>query len=187
MLVSPSASDVELLERAIHGDAEAFGALYRQHLERVYRYVLYRVSDPLEAEDLTETVFLKVWEALADYRATGLPWTAWLFRIAGNTVIDYYRTRRQHAELDETLPTRDRAPDEAILAGDEVDQLRVAIQQLAPEHQDVLLLRFVEGLSHADVARMTGKTEGAVRVIQHRALAALGALLEPDTKSGGRK
>lgn len=184
MLVHGTTSDIDLLERAVQGDAEAFGVLYREHLERVYRYVLYRVGDPYEAEDLTETIFLKAWEALPDYRVEGQPWTAWLFRIAGNTVIDYYRTRHPHSELEEALPADGPEPVERVSLGEEMAQLRAALGQLPPEQQHLLVLRFVEGLSHAEVARILGKTEGNVRVMQHRALAALAKLLESSSPSG---
>lgn len=184
MLEQESTPDNDLLARAVHGDAEAFGLLYRQHLARVYRFVRYRVDDPHEAEDLTETVFLKVWEALPAYRQTGLPWTAWLFRIAANTVIDYYRTHHAHTELEEALPAEGLELLDRVSLGEERGQVRLALQQLPPDQQRLLWLRFVDGLSHAEVACILGKTEGNVRVMQHRALAALAKLLEAMSPSG---
>ncbi len=186
MLVRGATSQTDLLERAVQGDAEAFGVLYREHLERVYRYVLYRVSDPHEAEDLTETIFLKAWEALPDYRLKEQPWAAWLFRIAANTVIDYYRTRHPHVELEEALPVDGPEPVERVSLGEEQAQVREAVAQLPAEQQQVLHLRFVEGVSHAEVARILGRTEGAVRVMQHRALVALAKLLERTSPMGRR-
>ena len=185
MLVHGTTSDTDLLERAVQGDAEAFGLLYRRHLERVYRYVLYRVSNQQEAEDLTETVFLKVWEALPGYRLREQPWTAWLFRVAENTVIDYYRTRHAHKELEEGLPADGPEPVERISLGEEMAQVRAALGQLSPDQQRLLLLRFVDGLSHAEVAQILGKTEGNVRVMQYRALAALAKVLGAMSSSGG--
>ena len=179
--------DNDLLERAVRGDAEAFGLLYRLHLARVYRFVHYRVSDPLEAEDLTETVFLKAWEALPAYQQAGLPWTAWLFRIAANTVIDHYRTRRPHDGLEETLPDEALELVERVSLSEERGKVREALQQLPPDQRRLLWLRFVDGLSHAEVASMLGKTEGNVRVMQHRALAALARLLEATSPSGRRR
>ena len=179
-------SEADLLERAVHGDAEAFGLLYREHLPRVYRFVRYRVNDPVEAEDLTETVFLKVWEALPTYRQAGLPWTAWLFRVATNTVIDYYRTHHPHQELEEALPAEGLELVERVSLGEEQGEVRAALRQLPEDQRRLLWLRFVDGLSHAEVASLLGKTEGNVRVMQHRALNALARLLEATSPSGRR-
>lgn len=172
--------EAEMIERAMRGDAEAFGYLYSRYLQRVYKFALFRVSDPLEAEDLTETIFLKAWEGLAEYNnISGLPFTAWLFRIAGNTVIDYYRTRHPHEELDDYIPAKDtEEPEHVVMTTDEAARLVEAIQSLPPADQELLHLRFVEELEHADVGTIIGKTVGATRVRQHRALAALGDLLK---------
>lgn len=179
--VGPNEAEDEriLVRRARDGNANAFGELYERHLDRVYRYVFYRVGSPVEAEDLTEQVFLKAWEAIARYDDRGLPFTAWLYRMAHNLVIDYYRTRRPDVALDEAL---DRAaqddPSAETEANLEAAEVRAAIGDLNPEQQQVLILRFIEGLGHDQVATILGKTEGATRVLQHRALAALARALE---------
>ena len=179
--VGPNEAEDErvLVRRARDGSAHAFGELYERHLDRVYRYVFYRVGSPVEAEDLTEQVFLKAWEAISRYDDRGLPFTAWLYRMAHNLVIDYYRTRRPDVALDEA---QDRAAQDDPAAETEANleaaEVWAAIGDLNPEQQQVLVLRFIEGLGHDQVATILGKTEGATRVLQHRALAALARALE---------
>jgi RNA polymerase sigma-70 factor (ECF subfamily) len=172
--------EVELVARAIRRDAAAFGDLYAAHLDRIYRYVYYRVGSTGEAEDLCEQVFLKAWEAIDRYEPRGTPFSAWLYRLAHNLVVDHYRARRPSMPLEEVEETEDPGHDLAATVEEllEADEVRVALRRLSPEHQQLVILRFVEGLSHAEVAQLLGKTEGATRVIQHRALQALARALE---------
>lgn len=167
------APDADLVQRAQAGDREAFGDLYERHLDAVYRYVFYRVSDSREAEDLTETVFLKAWTALPRYRPTEFPFTAWLYRIAHNLLVDRLRSHKAQAPLDDSIS--DDAPSlEAHLAQRELHTaLRQAWARLDAAQQQVLALRFLSNLSHAETAQVIGCSEGAARVLQHRALAAL--------------
>jgi len=178
-LASDSREDL-LVDRARRGDSDAFGQLYELHLDRIYRYVVFRVASPTEAEDLTEHVFLKAWEAIRRYENRGLPFAAWIYRLAHNAVIDHYRVKRPSTPIDETFDLEDEKQDVVTAIELQVDnaELRNAIQHLTPTHQTVVLLRFVEGLSHAEVGRILGKSEGAVRVIQHRALAAMARQLK---------
>ncbi|MCL4467018.1 MAG: sigma-70 family RNA polymerase sigma factor [Chloroflexi bacterium] len=164
-----------LAARAAAGDGEAFGRIYDLYLNGIYRYVYYRLGSARDAEDVTEQVFCKAWEAIGRFHPDGTPVVAWLLRIAHNAVIDHHRTRKDLAPLDEGVI------DEASWA-DPVEtatlcctqgELREAILGLKPEQRQVILLRFIEGLDYAGVAATLGKSEGAVRVIQHRALAAL--------------
>jgi len=172
-------TESELVQRAIHGDTAAFGELYQMHLTRIYRYIFYKVGDATEAEDLTEQTFLKAWEAMGRFREQGVPFAAWLYRLAHNVVIDFHRTQHEAVPLDELIDAEDRqlAPDEAAAIRLDVQALKQAIGRLTPEQQQVVILRFVQGLSHGDVAHIMGKNEGAVRAIQHRALRALHELL----------
>src|SRR5262249_37335023 len=169
-----------LVERACRGDADAFGRLYELHLDRIYRYVYYRVGSSNEAEDLTEHVFLKAWEAIGRYESRGLPFAAWLYRMAHNAVIDHYRARRPTASLDETFDLEDERQNPVASAEALFDreELKAAIQRLNQDQQTVIILRFTEGLSHAEVGRILGKSEGAVRVIQHRALGVMARFLK---------
>jgi RNA polymerase sigma-70 factor (ECF subfamily) len=179
---APGAPDVRedlLVVRARHGDADAFGRLYQLHLDRIYRYVYYRVGSSNEAEDLTEHVFLKAWEAIGRYESRGLPFAAWLYRMAHNAVIDHYRARRPTTSIDETFDLEDARQHPVASAEALFDraELQVAIKRLNPDQQTVILLRFNEGLSHAEVGKILGKSEGAVRVIQHRALGVMAKFL----------
>ncbi len=170
-------TESELVQRAVRGDATAFGELYEQNLTKIYRYIYYKVGDATEAEDLTEQVFLKAWEAIGRYRQQGVPFVAWLFRLAHNLVIDYRRTHHEATPLDETQEDDRPSPEDVAAARLDVQTLQRAIMRLTPEQQQVIILRLVQGLSHSEVAAIMGKNEGAVRGLQHRALAALHELL----------
>jgi RNA polymerase sigma-70 factor (ECF subfamily) len=171
-----------LVGRAIKRDAAAFGLLYESHLDRIYRYVYYRVGTTGEAEDLTEIVFLKAWEAIDRYQPRGVPFVAWLYRLAHNLVIDTYRSRRQTIPLDDLTEAEEPGADVIDLVEEKLDaeQVRLALRTLSAEHQQLIVLRFVEGLSHAEVAEITGKSEGAMRVVQYRALQMLAKALQVD-------
>ena len=175
-------SDLEpiLIARAQQGDTSAFGRLYERYLDRIYRYIYYRVSDQDEAEDLTETVFLKAWEALPRSRFEGNSFRAWLYRIAHNAVVDCYRTRRTTLPLDQAIDVGDGgtpSPEAAAEAEQEHAWLQVALSHLEPRQQEVILNRFVNELSHSETAQVMGLKEGHVRVLQHRALKEMRALL----------
>jgi len=179
----PAAADGRedlLVDRARRKDAAAFGELYELHLDRIYRYVYYRVGSSSEAEDLTEQVFLKAWEAIGRYERRGLPFAAWLYRMAHNAVIDHYRARRPTTPIDETFDLEDERQNPAASAEAHFDreELKLAIGRLNSDQQTVVVLRFVEGLSHAEVGKILGKSEGAVRVIQHRALGVMQRFLK---------
>ena len=173
--------ETALVERAVGGDTDAFGVLYQRHMDAIYRYVYLRVGDTEDAEDLTEQTFLKAWEALPGYKQRGNPFTSWLYRIAHNVVVDHHRRRRPIlstplAERGDQASRPSTTLDQVIQA-EEADTLAAAIAQLPEEQQQIVILRFVEGLRHAEVARIMDKSEGACRVMQHRALAALNRLL----------
>ena len=173
-----------LLSRAIDGDAEAFGVLYTQHLDAIYRYVFFRVADVHLAEDLTEEVFVRAWAALPKYEPQGHRFTSWLYRIAGNIVVDYYRVQSSRSIVDdpatEDLPDPQSPPEDQVVDQQDLASLARAVQKRGDDEQHVIILRFVEGLSHREVAEVIGKSEGASRVIQHRALEALARLMEAD-------
>jgi len=174
-------SELELTQRAVSGDPDAFAALYDFYVEQIYRFVLFRVGDEQTAEDLTSQVFLKAWNNLSSYQIRGLPFKAWLFRIARNSVIDYYRTYKETTPLEPSALTK---PDPAAEVGDQVEQLlqaeelRLALQQLTEDQRQVLTLRFIEGLSTEEVANVMGKRQGAIRALQMRGLQALAEIIE---------
>lgn len=167
--------DTALIKQAVEGDSEAFGILYVRYMDAIYRYIFFRVSDEQEAEDLTEEVFIRAWEALPNYQHGQFPFTSWLYRIAHNLVIDHHRKRKADPlpDLELHQSGSSRSNEDKVLHRLDSAMLVDALQQLDPEEQQVVVLRFVEGLSHREVADVIGKSEGASRIIQHRALAAL--------------
>ena len=174
-------AESDLIARAQRGNAPAFGRLYERYLDGIYRYVYYRVSDHDEAEDLTETVFLKAWEALPRFESGNGTWRAWLYRIAHNVVIDRYRTHRNNAPLDDDHDLRDEEiqdPEDVTESNLEIARLSAALDRLKPNLREVILQRFVNGLSHAETAKVMGLREGHVRVLQHRALKEMRKILE---------
>ncbi len=175
-----------LVARAKAGDAEAFGALFDHYGEQVHRFIASRVHSPADAEDLTQTVFVKALEALPRYESRGIPFGGWLFRLARNTVIDHVRTRHDHSDLDALLEraTSDLGPDEVAATRHDIEAMARALDALTDEQRDVIALRFVAGLSARDAAVAMGKQEGTIRGLQFRAIAALRrelGLAEPKT------
>lgn len=176
---SPELVEQILIDAAARGDVEAFAELYDAHVQRVYRYFCYWIGDTEEREDLTQQVFLQAWRAIGRYKRTRAPFRAWLVTIAHNLVVDYYRSKKPTATLDRDPPAQDRwsNPEAHLLAASDQESVRRAILRLKPEHQRVLTLRFVEQCEYAEIAQTMGKTEGNIRVIQHRALAELRRLV----------
>jgi len=164
-----------LVEQAGAGDRWAFARLFDHFHEPVYRFVASRVQRPSDAEDLTQLVFVKALEALPRYEARGVPFGGWLFRLARNTVIDFVRTRHEHAELDAAIsrPAPDAGPAEIVAIRSDIEALAVALATLTDEQREVIALRFFAGLSAREVAEAMGKQEGTVRGLQFRAIAAL--------------
>jgi RNA polymerase sigma-70 factor (ECF subfamily) len=171
--------DRELLALASQHNTEAFAVIYARYRMVVYRYVTYRTLQQQVAEDLTAEVFLNAWSAIGRYQDRGVGVRAWLLRLAHNEVIDHYRTRRPGAPLsdDETRLPWNEGPEAAVeLAADQWALVR-AVQQLNPDWQQLILLRFVEGLSFDEIGVVMGKQSNACRQMQHRALARLRELL----------
>jgi RNA polymerase sigma-70 factor (ECF subfamily) len=171
--------DRELIADAIAGDAEAFALLYESYLDRIYRHIHYRVSNPSDAEDLTQRVFMQAWSAIGRYRQTNSPFLAWLFTIAHNLTVSFYRSAKSQYYLEHEVVNQGReiSPESAAETGEREIAVRRAILRLKPQQQQVVMLRFIENLSHAEVAAALGKSEAAVRVVQHRALHELRQIL----------
>jgi RNA polymerase sigma-70 factor (ECF subfamily) len=153
----PDPAEADLITRAIAGDREAFGALYEHFLPAIYRYVFYRLADEHDAEDLTEMVFVRAWEALGRYRPTEAPFSAWLYRIAHNLLIDRHRTQRMLDTLDEQVPdvAPDGDPESQAARRERARSLAQALARLDPVQQQVLTLRFINNLSR--VGGMPGR------------------------------
>lgn len=162
-----------LVQRGQRGDRDAIAELYELYVERIFRYVSYRVDQAADAEDLTAEVFVKMVEGLPGFRFTGAPFESWLYRIASARIIDYRRRsrRRPQSELSETQTDEHAdSPEETVVGQEELDTLRGAISHLNEEQQMVLILRFIERKSHEQVAEIMNKSGTAVKSIQHRAL-----------------
>jgi RNA polymerase sigma-70 factor (ECF subfamily) len=174
-------SESRLIEKGKAYDSEALSELYRRYADAIFRYVYYRVGDQAVAEDLVSDVFVRMLEGLPSYQDIGRPFEAWLYRIAHARVVDHYRkgNRRRVAPLDERLAAGDEA-DPRQLAVDRDDRRRTweAVNELTEDQQQVISLRFLAGYSTQEVACLLGKTEGAVKALQHRGLASLRRLLE---------
>ncbi len=165
-----------LMERAILGDGEAFAGLYDAYVDRIYRFVYMYVEDKQAAEDITSETFLKAWEKITQFEMRGLPLGVWLFRIARNAVMDYYRKHRTTMPL---ILHEAAAPDLVLNAAEEAEtrlesqRVRAALHQLTEDQRQVLILKFTEGLSTEEVAQVMGRRVGAIRALQMRGLQAL--------------
>ena len=161
-----------LIERVQKNDPEAFAVIYEEHFDKIYRYVFLRVRNRMEAEDLTQQVFLNALKSISSYNWKGVPFSAWLFRIAHNQVIDYHRkTSKVHAFANELLLVSNN-PDPAKIAEQaiELDQIKNAMGNLTDLQQEVISLRIINGFSTAETAKAMGKNEGAIKALQHSAL-----------------
>jgi len=176
--------DEALIAAASTGDVQAFAVLYDRHLERVYRHVYYRVGNRADAEDLTQQVFLHAWQAIGRFQRTGAPFAAWLLTIAHNLLVSAYRRAKdvQPLDLDPATLARWANPEAEAFAQFDRRAVREAILHLKPDQQQVIILRFVENFEYGAIAAVLGKSEGNIRVIQHRALAELRRLLAHKVK-----
>lgn len=162
-----------LIEQAARGDGEAFGAIYDHYHPQIYRFIYLKTGRKEEAEDLTHQVFLKAWQHLPTYVDQGHPLSSWLYRMARNSVIDFYRTRRDAPAIDALDPEKFLEESEAESKMEvqlAMADIRQVMTSMKPMHQDVLILRFIEELSLKECAKALGKSEGAVKLIQHRAM-----------------
>jgi RNA polymerase sigma-70 factor, ECF subfamily len=177
----PLANERQLVLQAQAGNSEAFGHLYDAYMERIYRFVYFRVEDQQTAEDITSQVFLKAWSNLDRFSFNRTPYLAWLYTIAHNAVIDHYRTRKVTTALDDVQLSQ---PDHSEIVENEIDltvemqSVKTALQALTDDQQKVLTLKFIEGMSNNEIARHLGKREGAIRALQMRGLQALARQLE---------
>jgi RNA polymerase sigma-70 factor, ECF subfamily len=171
--------DEQVIKQVKNGDAEAYGMLYEQYAEVIFRYVYSHLDNRLDAEDLTEEIFLRAWRALPKYDERGLPFSAFLFRIARNSLIDYYRQRKAVQSIEDIeLQSREPGPEEMVDVRIEDRNLRETIAKLREDYRNVLIFRFLSGLSPEETAQVMQRSVGAVRVLQHRALSALKDLME---------
>ena len=175
----------DVVSRAIKGDGEAFAQLYEEHFDRIYRYVYLKVGNQIEAEDLTQEVFVKALEAIGSYRWRNLPFNSWLFRIAHNRVIDYFRKQGKVEKVvleDDITLVSESNPALTAERELEIEELIKHVEKLSPAQSEVISLRFGSELSTTEVAKVLGKNTGTVKALQYNAIVALRKML-----SGGSK
>lgn len=174
---SLSAKDEEnLVLRAQQRDTEAFTQLYEAYFDKIYRYLAMRIRNECEAEDMTQQVFMKVLQSISSYKSKGVPFSSWLYRIAHNQLVDFLRQQNKKSTVDIeglALPHTGDDPQNMMEQQVDIDELKKRIKQLTPAQQEVLSLRFAGEVSIAQCAEIMGKSEGAIKALQHSAVLAL--------------
>jgi len=171
----------KIIKNAVRGEASAFGSLYDYYHPKIYRFVFLKVNRREEAEDLAHQVFLAAWQNIRSYKDFGFPFSSWLYQIARNQIIDHYRKNKNEVPLEEVdaeIFVKPATAESEVIKNMELARVMKAIKTLKQDYQDVVLMRFVEELSIREVAHAIGKSEGAVKLIQHRALKELKARLQ---------
>src|SRR3990172_3262261 len=175
--MSGSGPDEMSLVQQAASDAEAFGELYSRHVKRIYNYIYYRTGDYQDAEDLTARVFQRALGHVGSFQDQGVPFSAWLYRIAHNLVANWHRdrSRRQEIPINDlpVLPAKGDHPETTLVRTEEQEALLRLIRRLPPERQNLLILKFVENLSNAEIGQIMGRSEGAVKSVYHRTLLSL--------------
>ena len=174
----PEFEEQGTLQRASQGDLEAFGALYGKYVERIFNYVYYRTGNVHDAEDLTARVFYRALHHIQTYTDRGVPFSAWLYRIAHNLIANWHRDRSRHQEIPlsdaPTLHYQGRTTRSGLNANPgEGLHCYGLIRHLPAERQHLLILKFVEHMSNTEIGQTMGRSEGAVKSLYHRTLLAL--------------
>lgn len=173
---APASDDMLLAQRA-GSDSEAFGELYERHVRKIYNYIYYRTGNHHDAEDLTARVFQRALRHVGNFEDKGVPFTAWLYRIAHNLVANWHRdrSRRPVVPLDKHVAVSEvlEHPESETIAFEEKQMLLAAVRHLPAERQELLILKFVERLSNAEIGEIMGRTEGAIKSLYHRTLISL--------------
>jgi len=166
-----------ILKMAASGDQDAFGLLYEKYVTRIYNYIYYRTGNNADAEDLTAKVFLRAMRHIRSYRDLGLPFSAWLYRIAHNLVANWHRDngRKKEIPLDDSLATLPitKHPESEVVQIEEKEKLFRIIRKLPAERQQLIILKFVEQLPNSEIGQIMGKSEGAIKSLYHRTLLSL--------------
>jgi RNA polymerase sigma-70 factor (ECF subfamily) len=179
-------NDEKALIDAAKTDPSAFGVLYKRYVDRIFNYIYYRTGNSRDAEDLTGKVFFKAMDHLQGYKHMGLPFSAWLYRIAHNLVANYHRdwSKKNEVSLDlipgQALPQNLAQPETSLARDQEVDNLLSTIRDLAPNRQELLILKFVDGLSNKEIGQIMRKSEGAIKSLYHRTLIELREQMKSD-------
>jgi RNA polymerase sigma-70 factor (ECF subfamily) len=169
-------NDAILIARAKE-DPEVFGSLYERYVDRIYSYICYRTGNDQDAEDLTARTFYRALNHFPGYEDRGAPFSAWLYRIAHNLVANWHRdnSRRQMVSLEDLIlrAPKGKGPAAKVEKVDQEDVLLAAVRRLAPDRQQLVILKHVEGLTNAEIGEVMGRTEGAIKSLYHRTLVAL--------------
>jgi RNA polymerase sigma-70 factor (ECF subfamily) len=175
--MSETLKDDEVLILAAQGDKEAFGQIYDRYVTRIYNYIYYRTGNQEDAEDLTARVFTRAMRHITNYQDRGVPFSAWLYRIAHNLVANWHRdnNKRQLIPLEDSywISAEGDLPETQVMKGEERDALLDLIRDLPEERQQLLILKFVEHLSNAEIGEIMDRTEGAIKSLYHRTLLSL--------------
>jgi RNA polymerase sigma-70 factor (ECF subfamily) len=175
--VSDQGRDEQDLVRRAGSEAEAFGELYERHVKRIYNYIYYRTGNHHDAEDLTERVFQRAMRHVGEYEDKGVPFSAWLYRIAHNLVANWHRdrSRKPLVPLDERLfiARAGGHPESQTIDRQEIEVLMACVRRLPEDRPQLLILKFVERMSNAEIGDIMGRTEGAIKSLYHRTLNAL--------------
>ncbi len=178
--------DDQALEDAVRGDPEAFSVLYERYVTRIYNYIYYRTGSSYDAEDLTERVFLRALGHIRSYNNRGIPFSAWLYRIAHNLVANWHRdnSRRKEVPLEDQKNLHQKAdhPEISLVNSQDQEMLLKIIRRLPEDRQQLIILKFVEHLSNGEVATIMGRSEGAIKSLYHRTLQSLREEIESQQK-----
>jgi len=173
----PVQEDDSVLVARAREDPEAFGLLYERYVDKIYSYLYYRTGGREDAEDLTARTFYRALDNLHRYQDRGLPFSAWLYRIAHNLMANWHRHRSRHPQVPlENLTLTDppgRAPEDSAEREETRQVILDAVRSLPPERQQLLILKFGEQMSNAEIGQVMGRSEGAVKSLYHRTLLAL--------------
>jgi len=184
-------SEEEALKRAAQGDRESFGVIYDRYLTRIYNYIYYRTGNQHDAEDLTSQVFSRALKHITNYQDRGVPFSAWLYRIAHNLVANWHRdrSRKQEYALEDGIWSSKESdmPESVLLRVEQHDEILELIRDIPEDRQILIILKFVDYMSNAEIGKIMGKTEGAIKSLYHRTLLSLRKKIDVDGLAGNGK
>jgi len=164
----------ETIDRAVAGDQDAFGILYQENVRKIFSYIYYRTGSTAEAEDITARVFQRALKHIQSYHRTGVPFSAWLYRIAHNLVANWHRDNSRKKEI--PLDGQDyeiqnvEHPETSMIKNQEIEVLVKVLHSLSPDRQLVIILKYLEDMSNLEIAQVMGRSEGAIKSLYHRTL-----------------
>lgn len=175
-------SNLDVIDKAISGDIDAFGILYQENVRRIYTYIYYRTGNSKEAEDLTGRVFFRAIKHIKSYKKTSVPFSAWLYRIAHNLVANWYRDNSKKHEIPidgkEFALNTPEFPESDLIKKQALENLIQAMRKLSNDRQQLIILKFVEDLSNKDIGKVMGRSEGAIKSLYHRTLIEMKELID---------